>query len=110
VSWLAFPPLPGDPGHPLWARDFAPCGTVLSFSLRSPSWAAVRRVADALTVFRIGASFGGVHSLVAPFQGAGERSHPRFAELGPFLRLSIGLEHAEDLRADLEQALAQGLE
>lgn len=113
VDWLAFPPLPGDPGHALWARDFTACGALMSFTLRADDWEAVRRFADALRVFRIGASFGGAHSLVAAYRDVGERHHRGLSRLRYLVRLSIGLEHADDLIADLSgafDAISIGLE
>ncbi|MBE7417421.1 MAG: PLP-dependent transferase [Ideonella sp.] len=104
VSWLAFPPLAGDAGHSLWHRDFSGGGCVLSFSLASADWDSACDFADSLRVFQLGASFGGVNSLVAIYRGTGPRDHPRFAQLGPVLRLSVGLERTEDLIADLAGA------
>ena len=60
---------------------------------------------DALRVFRIGASFGGVNSLVAAYRDIGERSHGRAPRVRHLIRLSIGLEHADDLIEDLSRAL-----
>lgn len=106
VDWMAFPPLPGDAGHAIWARDFENSGTLMSFTLRTGDWDTVRRFVDALRIFQLGASFGGTHSLVAVYRGTGEREVTRFAHLDHLIRLSIGLEHRDDLRHDLAQALA----
>ena len=63
---------------------------------------------DALKLFKLGYSWGGPVSLVVPYDIASMRS----ARLGPcpykgvLVRFSVGLEAVEDLRADLEQALA----
>lgn len=105
IDWLAYPPMPGDAGHALWTRDFLPCGALLSFTLRARTWNAVREFVDALRVFRIGASFGGVNSLVAAYRDVGERSHGGPACARHLIRLSIGLEHADDLIGDLSRAL-----
>jgi cysteine-S-conjugate beta-lyase len=105
VDWLAFPPLPGDAGHALWARDFDACGALMSLTLRSADWDSVRRFADALRIFRIGASFGGVHSRVAAYREIGERTVARAPRPRNLIRLSIGLEHQDDLVADLSTAL-----
>lgn len=105
VDWLAFPPLPGDAGHALWKRDFLPCGALMSFTLRAGEWDAVREFVNALRIFRIGASFGGANSLVAAYPDIGERSHGRPPGVRHLIRLSIGLEHADDLIQDLSRAL-----
>jgi cystathionine beta-lyase len=106
IGWLAFPALDTDPGHALWRRDHALAGSVMSFSLRDGGWDAVRRFGDALRVFRLGASFGGTQSLVAVYRGTGERALPRHRGLDHIVRLSVGLEHAEDLLADVSCALS----
>ena len=67
----------------------------------------VRRVVNALRHFRIGVSWGGVESLViAPANGSnGERLAAQQIPRG-LIRLSVGLEHVDDLLADVPQALA----
>lgn len=105
IDWLVYPPLPGDAGHALWTRDFLPCGALMSFTLRACAWDAVREFVDALRVFRIGASFGGMHSLVAAYRDIGARSRGSAPRVRHLIRLSIGLEHADDLIEDLSSAL-----
>jgi cystathionine beta-lyase len=64
----------------------------------------IDRFVDALTLFRIGYSWGGPMSLVVPYDLDSMRSGA--ARLpGHLVRFSIGLEAADDLRADLAQAL-----
>jgi cystathionine beta-lyase len=69
--------------------------------------AQVDAFCDALELFRLGYSWGGPVSLVVPYEIPAMRS----AQLGTWthpgilVRFSVGLEAAEDLQADLEQAL-----
>jgi len=112
VGQVLFPPLASDPGHALWKRDCRGAGSVLSLRLRDTGWPAARRFADALRLFRLGASWGGVHSLVAPYPSAPERrfgppSNPQSAAAisGALLRLSVGLEDPRDLIEDLRRAV-----
>ena len=101
VESVLHPALPSSPGHRLWQRDFAGASGLFSVVLR-PECAP--RLADALSnlaVFAIGASWGGTRSLVAPQSPASERSVTAYSG-GPMLRISIGLEDPEDLRADLK--------
>jgi len=79
---------------------------LFSFELDTEDHAAVSRCVDALGMFRIGVSWGGVESLViAPFRGNnGEDLAAQGIPRG-LVRLSIGLEGYETLRSDLEQAL-----
>jgi cystathionine beta-lyase len=112
VARVLCPMLPGSPGHELWVRDFTGGCGLLSFVLAGNDEAARARFIDALELFGIGFSWGGFESLVTPFDPAPIRSAtswppPRWNaadRLG--VRLSIGLEHADDLIADLDRAFA----
>ena len=65
------------------------------------------RFLEQLNLFRIGASWGGLHSLVAPVKLEGARRTKPWQQSANLVRFSIGLEHPEDLLADLEQGLAR---
>ncbi len=105
VREVLFPPRPGDRGHQRWSSAFTGGGCVLSFVPGLPSETAVHRFFDALEVFQIGASWGGVHSLAAFYPAAeqAKRSHCRVE--GGVVRLSIGVEAAQSLVTDLDRAL-----
>ncbi|RNJ62052.1 MAG: cystathionine beta-lyase [Porphyrobacter sp. IPPAS B-1204] len=108
VARVLCPMLPSDPGHALWSRDFTGGCGLFAFVLASDDPAASARVADALALFGIGYSWGGFESLALPVTPATYRSlMPCPTGGAPALRLSIGLEDADDLIADLAQALAQ---
>jgi cystathionine beta-lyase len=111
IARVCCPLLPGDPGHELWQRDFSGGCGLFSFVLKSDAEDAQARVVDALDLFGIGYSWGGFESLALPIFPSEYREvmpWPRNgAADGPAIRLSIGLEHADDLIADLAQALAQ---
>ena len=107
VAHVLYPPLPGDRGHALWTRDFTGGCGLLSFVLKGGDDAARCRLVDALDLFGIGYSWGGYESLALPFDVEPVRSvmpwppadwqrADRYA-----VRLSVGLEDAEDLIADL---------
>ena len=68
--------------------------------------AAVHAFIDALTLFGIGASWGGFESLVIPFDCSDVRSATAWAPGGPTVRFHIGLEDVDDLIADLERGFA----
>jgi cystathionine beta-lyase/cystathionine gamma-synthase len=61
---------------------------------------------NALTLFGMGYSWGGFESLIIPFDCDGYRTATQWAPGGPALRLHIGLENVEDLKADLELGFA----
>lgn len=105
------PALPTSPGHAHWR---ALCGDALGraaglFSVvfeATISQQQVDRFCDALTLFKIGYSWGGPISLVVPYDLRGMRSvWPAHLQRGTLVRFSIGLESVQDLRADLAQAL-----
>ena len=106
------PMLPGSPGHDVWQRDFTGGCGLLSFVLKDRDDAARCRFVDSLDLFGIGYSWGGFESLALPFDVPPVRKvmawpRPEW-EVGEALgiRLSIGLEDAGDLIADLDRAFA----
>lgn len=104
VARVLHPALPSFPGHALWQRDFSGTAGLFSIELADRDPEAARRFVDALRLFKIGFSWGGYESLVLPMHPE-NRSLPLWQDMGPVLRLQIGLEAVDDLRADLEQAL-----
>ncbi|GAA5062134.1 cystathionine beta-lyase [Erythrobacter westpacificensis] len=111
VSAVLCPMLPGAPGHDLWQRDFSGGCGLFSFVLSDGLDVDARaRLIDALDLFGIGFSWGGFESLAIPFDPAPVhtlRPWPPGIDTGSGLgvRLSIGLEDAEDLIADLAGGL-----
>jgi cystathionine beta-lyase len=98
VARVIYPPLHDDPGHALWKRDFTGACGLFSVVLNPVSNAAVTAMVDGLKHFGLGYSWGGFESLI--ILGQFPRSFPPALE-GPMLRLHIGLEDVEDLKADL---------
>ncbi|SFC62393.1 cystathionine beta-lyase [Tropicimonas isoalkanivorans] len=105
VARVLYPALSGFPGHDLWKRHFDGASGVFTIELTDRDPEAARRFIDALALFSIGFSWGGYESLVLPVNTK-SRTLPNWQNLGPMVRLQIGMEDPEDLRADLEQALA----
>jgi len=82
---------------------------LLSFELTGADFTGVSRVIDALQYFRIGVSWGGVESIVISAERRTGTEHLEAQRLPRgLIRLSIGLEGADVLIADLEQALSAG--
>jgi cystathionine gamma-synthase len=109
VRKVHYPGLADHPGHALARRQQRGFGAMLSFELADASQA--QAFATSLRCFTLAESLGGVESLAAhpaTMTHAGMSPEARaIAGIGEGLfRLSIGLEHADDLLADLEQALA----
>lgn len=107
VARVLHPALPGDPGHALWKRDFTGSNGLFSVVLRPYPPAAIAAMIDGLRLFKIGASWGGVHSLVAPSDPRPQRTARPWKDTGPLLRFHIGLEAVADLIADLECAFTR---
>src|SRR5512139_3175079 len=110
VERVHYPGLPRHARHALAARQMRHFGTVVSFDLRAGA-AAGDRLADQLELFAIAASMGSPESLIIPPGLMGPHDLP--AELTALsgvapgtVRLSMGLEDADDLIADITQALA----
>lgn len=100
------PALESHPGHAIWKRDFTGASGLFSIVLQPRPQAAVDAMLDTLTLFGMGYSWGGFESLAIPFDCASYRTATRWAPGGPTLRLHIGLENVEDLKADLERGFA----
>jgi cystathionine beta-lyase/cystathionine gamma-synthase len=111
VERVRYPGLPADPGHELATRQMDGYGTIVTFDLRDGTDAATR-FAEALELFAITSSLGSTESLVVPpalQQPRGlDASQAAWTGIGPgTVRLSIGIEDADDLVSDLGQALAR---
>ena len=104
VRTVFYPALPGDPGHAIWKRDFKGACGLFSIELATDQ-AGADRFVDGLTLFGIGASWGGFESLVMPCNLPAARTATDWSGRGPIIRLHAGLEDAADLIADLEAAL-----
>jgi cystathionine beta-lyase/cystathionine gamma-synthase len=111
VEKVFYPGLPTDPGHALARKQMSDFGGVLSFDLRAnqeQTWAFI----DALELFVTTASLGSTESLVSPVKlflgsdlSAEEQARAQIKE--STVRLAVGIEHVDDLIADIEQALAK---
>jgi len=105
VATVLHPALPSCPGHDAWRRDMGRSSGVFSIVLNPVPQARLERALTALSVFAIGASWGGTRSLIAPLALAGERTVTPWPHPGPALRISIGLEDPDELWADLAALL-----
>jgi cysteine-S-conjugate beta-lyase len=112
IAQLLHPAFDGSPGHRHWQalcgqRDAAAGLFSVVFHERyTPE--QVDAFCDALELFKLGYSWGGPVSLVVPYNIPSMRSGRlgTWTHKGTLVRFSVGLEAVQDLRADLEQALA----
>jgi cysteine-S-conjugate beta-lyase len=106
VLRVLHPALESDPGHAIWKRDFTGASGLFSIVLKPAPQKAVDALLDAVKLFGMGYSWGGFESLIIPFDCAPYRTATEWAPGGPALRLHIGLENVDDLKADLERGFA----
>lgn len=109
IRRVLYPGLPDFPGHDLASRQMSGFGGMLTIEVDG-TFADTTRVVDRLRVFTIAPSLGGVESLVTQpvtttHHGLTSEERARRGISDSMVRLSIGLEDAEDLIADLRQAL-----
>ena len=107
VERVHYPGLPDHPAAELVGRQMLLPGAMLSFEVRGGE-AAARQLAGATTLFTLAESLGAVESLIelpAPMTHASVADSP-LAVPASLVRLSVGIEHVDDLRADLERAFA----
>lgn len=107
VARVMHPALPDDPGHAIWKRDFTGASSLFAIELKPVAQKAVGAMLDGLTLFGMGASWGGYESLALPFDCRGYRTATEPPFTGPTIRFHIGLEDLEDLKADLDAGFAR---
>ncbi|MGY1607010.1 MULTISPECIES: cystathionine gamma-synthase [unclassified Geodermatophilus] len=107
VSAVLYPGLPDHPGHDIAAKQMSGFGGMLSFRLAAGEEAALR-VCERARLFTLAESLGGVESLIEhPHRMTHASAAGSPLEVpADLVRLSVGIEDADDLLADLEQALA----
>lgn len=107
VRTVFCPALPSDPGHLLWKRDCAGTNGLVSIELQPGTETdVVDAFIDSLSLFGLGASWGGYESLATAADMQRARSVTDWSARGPVVRLHIGLEDPGDLIEDLGRGFA----
>jgi cysteine-S-conjugate beta-lyase len=106
VLRVLHPALPSHAGHAIWKRDFTGACGLFSIVLKPVPEKAVNAFLNALTLYGMGASWGGYESLVIPFDCSNVRTATQWGPGGPAIRFHIGLEDVSDLIADLKRGFA----
>ncbi|KAB7732011.1 cystathionine gamma-synthase [Rudanella paleaurantiibacter] len=110
VSQVYYPGLPNHPGHELAKKQMRGFGGMVSFELVGDSLPEAVRVMESFEVFSLGESLGGVESLCTHPASMTHASIPKAEREAnglkdTLIRLSVGIEDADDLIADLERAI-----
>jgi cystathionine beta-lyase len=105
VKRVLHPALPSCPGHENWQKYFKGSSGTFGIILHETDKERFARMLDGMQLFKMGFSWGGFESLLFPEQPGPSRSAEKWTEPGLSLRLHIGFEHVDDLKADLEAGL-----
>jgi cystathionine gamma-lyase len=111
VGRVRYPGLPSHPGHEIADAQMSDFGGMISFELADDDQETALAVLDAVEVFTLAESLGGVESLIEHPATMTHASIPaeereKIGLSDSLLRLSVGVETADDLEADLRRALA----
>jgi cystathionine gamma-synthase len=110
VEKVFYPGLTSHRHHGIAKRTLRGCGGLVTFVVRDADWRATADVVDAVKVFRIAPSLGGVESLIEQpmimsYYECTPDERREFGIPDNMIRVSCGIENTEDLIADLRQAL-----
>ncbi len=110
VDKVYWPGFADHPNHQIAKEQMSDYGGMMSFSLKKDSEVDARKFLSDVKVFALAESLGGVESLVGHPASMTHGSIPKEERVkiglsDSLIRLSVGIEHVEDLKADLEQAL-----
>lgn len=112
IGKVYWPGLPSHPNHAIAKKQMRDFGGMLSFTLKDDTLEKSIKLMERVELFSLAESLGGVESLINHPASMTHASVPKEERLksglvDSLIRLSIGVEDAEDLIADLEQALAK---
>jgi cystathionine beta-lyase/cystathionine gamma-synthase len=107
VYWCGFP---DHPGYEIASRQMRGFGGMISFELKNDSAEETKRVLSATRLFSLAESLGGVESLISHPASMTHASIPREERIknglsDSLIRISAGIEDADDLMEDLDQAI-----
>jgi len=107
VKSVRHPALPSCPGHENWKKYYKGSSGTFGIILHETGREKIAAMLNGMKIFNLGFSWGGFESLLFPEQPKPIRTAEKWTEEGFSLRLHIGLEDVEDIRADLDAGLAR---
>lgn len=115
VKKVYWPGFEDHPGHQIAKKQMKDFGGMISFELKQESMEAAKKLLSSTHLFALAESLGGVESLINHPASMTHASIPREERIknglsDTLIRLSVGIEDADDLMADLEQAIAKGVQ
>lgn len=115
VKKVYWPGFEDHPGHQIAKKQMKDFGGMISFELKQDSMDAAKTLLSSTQLFALAESLGGVESLINHPASMTHASIPREERIknglsDTLIRLSVGIEDADDLIADLEQAIAKAVQ
>ncbi|MEM8912485.1 MAG: PLP-dependent transferase, partial [Planctomycetota bacterium] len=111
VERVFYPGLPSHPSHAVAASQMRGYGGLVTFTVKAADWKATSRVVDSARLAQIAPSLGGTESLIEQplimsYFNYSAQQRRAFGIADNMIRFSCGIEDADDLIEDLDQALA----
>ena len=103
---MLHPALESDPGHAIWKRDFTGASGLFSIVLKPAPQKAVDACSTVSSCSAWAIRGAALKASIIPFDCVPYRTATKWEPGGPTLRLHIGLENVEDLKADLDRGFA----
>jgi len=112
VSKVYYPGLQSHPNHKLAKKQMSNYGGMISFDLKKNTFATAKKILKSTKIFALAESLGGVESLIGHPASMTHASIPKEDRMkigltDSLIRLSIGIEHIDDIIADLDKALSK---